>query len=281
MTCELEFTGLESIHILNEVNMLLEYPLDQLFPKYPMLYAHRGCSKLAPENTMAAFNKALELEIPGIELDVHQCKTGEVIVTHDSNLKRVTGYDSLIVDTDFSTIRDLDAGAWFGSSFTGEKIPLFEEVLDLIANKVIIDIEIKHWDKECGQLEQKVVDVLRKRDLLDSIMISSFNPWCLKAVKDYDPEVITALIYTEYEEFPQWLSDGAGRHICHPNLLKPNRYKITEELISEEQTYKGIPLITWTEDDPKEVKRYVDMGMSGVITNTPESMLSMFQEKWA
>ncbi|MCF7952626.1 MAG: glycerophosphodiester phosphodiesterase [Spirochaetales bacterium] len=260
--------------------MKMSRRLESLFPRYPMLLGHRGCSAVAPENTIPAFQKILEYQIPGVELDVQQCRSGELLVIHDSNLKRITGLDALVSETDYSEIRKLDAGSWFSEAFSGEHILLLDEVLEFLGNRVIIDIEIKHWKKQCGELEKALAEAVQRHNLTETAVVSSFNPWAVKAVKSFDSKLITALIYTDYEEFPQWLSDGSGRYVCEPDFLKPNRLKINSDLINLEQEGKNIPLITWTEDDPEVVRSFLEMGISGVITNKPEELLPMFSERW-
>ncbi|HDQ14938.1 MAG TPA: glycerophosphodiester phosphodiesterase, partial [Sediminispirochaeta sp.] len=89
------------------------------FAQYPLLFGHRGCSIIAPENSMAAFQQILDHKVPGVELDVHMCKSGELVVTHDSNLKRVTGLDADVEDTHWEQIRELEAGSWFSESYRG------------------------------------------------------------------------------------------------------------------------------------------------------------------
>src|SRR5471032_901126 len=95
----------------------------------PLVWAHRGASRQAPENTLAAFTRAAALGADGIELDVQLCSTGEVVVLHDETLARTTGQVGLLRETPWSLLRTLDAGARFGPSFRGERIPLLAEVL--------------------------------------------------------------------------------------------------------------------------------------------------------
>ena len=106
------------------------------FAQYPLLFAHRGCSNAAPENTLASFKKVLDKKVPGVELDVQICKSGEIIVLHDLNLKRTTGFDALACETELEKIKELDAGSWFNESFTGEKIPTLDEVFEMMGNSV-------------------------------------------------------------------------------------------------------------------------------------------------
>ena len=146
------------------------------FAEYPLLFGHRGCSKAAPENTFASFKKILENKIPGVELDVHLCKSGEIVVIHDLNLKRTTGKDALVAETNLDDIKKLDAGLWFDKSFKGEKIPTLDEVFKLMGTNVYYDIEIKHQNRQYGELEEKLVAKIREWGYEDRVIISSFNP---------------------------------------------------------------------------------------------------------
>ena len=117
------------------------------------LFGHRGYSALAPENTLSAFTVLLEHKIPGVELDVQLTRDGKVVVTHDENVKRVTGLDALVQDCSAAELRRLDAGAWFDESFRGEKIPLLDEVFELLGDGVYYDVELK-WgqNRSCGPI---------------------------------------------------------------------------------------------------------------------------------
>ena len=99
-----------------------------------LLFGHRGYSAIAPENTLAAFRSLIDHQIPGVELDVHLSRDGNVVVIHDGNLKRTTGKDSLVQECTAAQIRTLDAGLWFGEKFKGEKIPLLGEVFALLGS---------------------------------------------------------------------------------------------------------------------------------------------------
>ena len=109
----------------------------------PLVWAHRGASKQAPENTLAAFSLAAKLGADGIELDVQLCKSGEVVVLHDDTLGRTTGRVGLLRETPWATVRTLDAGARFGAAFRGERIPMLAEVLDQTPRALLVNIELK------------------------------------------------------------------------------------------------------------------------------------------
>jgi len=108
----------------------------------PLVIAHRGARDVAPENTLAAFRAAIDLDADGIELDVVRCATSEIVVLHDDSVDRTTDGSGLVQEIPLSALRELDAGAWFSDAFVDERIPLLQEVLDLIAPRFRINIEI-------------------------------------------------------------------------------------------------------------------------------------------
>ncbi len=254
----------------------------KLFPfaQYPLLFGHRGCSKLAPENTLASFQKIIDYNIPGVELDVQMCSTGEIIVLHDLNLNRTTGLDALASEIELDKIKELDAGAWFDESFTGEKIPTLDEVFELMGTDVYYDIEIKYNRKIHGEFEKKLTEKIIKWNLQDHVIISSFNPIAVLGIRLADPSLNTAIIYSNRKKLPWYLHNGGGKYICKPNILKPTRHKINPFTIFLNKKVQGYCIVTWTEDILTEVEKYIDLGVDGIVTNVPENMIGLFQKKW-
>lgn len=250
------------------------------FAQYPLLFGHRGCSKAAPENSLSAFQLILDHGVPGVELDVHICKSGELVVSHDANLKRVTGLDAEIIDTEYAEIAELDAGSWFGEAFAGERIPLLDDVFDLMGERVYYDIEIKNESRVPGQLEQEVVKAVQRRGMQERMMLSSFNPYSIREVRRLDRKIHTAHIYMDHEETPPILRNGLGRFICFPRVLKPNRHQISRGMMFRLHKLEGYPILTWTEDDLAKAKDYLALGVNGIITNVPEQMMETFREIW-
>jgi glycerophosphoryl diester phosphodiesterase len=251
----------------------------RLFPGIPrpLVFGHRGCSAAAPENTLASFTKILEYGVPGVELDVHRCRTGELVVIHDDTLKRTAGLDAPVEETDYAEIAGLDAGAWFGPVFTGEKVPLLDEVFELLGENVYYDIEIKNRQRGCGPVEGAVVEAVRKRKLRDRVLVSSFNPYTLREVKRLAPEIFTALIYTNHPELPRPLRNGAGRFICRPDVLKPEKNKVCRRSMFFKGRLEGYPILPWTVDGPEEARRLLILGAEGIISNRPEDLLPLFR----
>jgi glycerophosphoryl diester phosphodiesterase len=250
------------------------------FAEYPLLFAHRGCSKAAPENTMASFNKVQEFGIPGVELDVQMCRSGEIVVFHDLNLKRTTGFDALVEKTELEEIKKLDAGSWFDESFAGEKVPTLDEVFELLGTSVYYDIEIKHRKKKYGKMEKTLVEKIHQWNLEDRIIISSFNPFAILGVRQADPQLNTAIIYCDKEEIPWWIRNGGGKYICKPNILKPCGYMVNPLIMFINKKIQGYNIVTWTVDDSALAEKNLNHGVDGIITNAPEKMLDMFRKRW-
>ena len=125
--------------------------------------AHRGASALAPENTIAAFERAVELGADVIELDLHMSQDGELVVIHDDTLDRTTDGSGPVHHRSLGELMRLDAGRWFGEGFAGQRIPRLDEVLDRFAGKVPLALEIKAGSTFFPGIEEKVVSALRER----------------------------------------------------------------------------------------------------------------------
>ncbi len=125
--------------------------------KYTKILAHRGASAYAPENTMAAFKKAIEMNADGIELDVHLSKDGYIVIIHDERVDRTTDGKGEVKDFSLDELKKLDAGSWFSDEYKGEKIPTLEELLSLIKNtEIYLNIEIKAGYRVYPDIEEKL-----------------------------------------------------------------------------------------------------------------------------
>jgi glycerophosphoryl diester phosphodiesterase len=240
--------------------------------KEPYLFAHRGYSKIAPENTLAAFDEAVNRKIPGVELDIHLCKSGELVVTHDDNLVRVTGFDGIVEDYDYADIKNLDCGKWKDPKFTGEKLPLLQDVFDLLGNKVYYDIEIKCRKTAETGIEKKLFELIKSYGLDERIIVSSFNPMPLKYFKKIAPHIPTAIIYCVSDELPWYLRHGEGKWLGSADILKPEHIKINRVSMLLNHIIKRGPVLPWTVDDPEEATRLIKAGVNGIISNDPGSL---------
>ena len=151
----------------------------------PVIFAHRGASGEAPENTLAAFKLGLAQGCDAFELDVHLSKDGQIVVIHDGTIDRTTDGLGAVNEMTVEELKAFDAGSWFDEKYRGERIPLLEEVFDITPGHIIINIEIK--GSYNGQLEPALIDLLKKRDRLDTVVISSFDWKSLRYIKELEP----------------------------------------------------------------------------------------------
>ena len=140
------------------------------------VFAHRGASGYAPENTIVAIKKAIEMKADGIEIDIQLTKDGKIVVMHDWKVDRTTTGRGYVYELDYDYIKTLDAGQWFTKDFIGETVPTLEEVLDILPKDMMLNIEIKDTARHHTNIEEKMLEVLKKYpDKFENIIVSSFH----------------------------------------------------------------------------------------------------------
>ena len=244
----------------------------------PYVIAHRGISGRYPENTLVAFQRAVEAEVDWIEFDVHTTADGVVIVSHDTTADRCTDGHGYFKTMTLQQVKQLDAGRWFSEEFAGTRIPTFEEALDLLGDgRVRLCIEIKGDDTgDYLRTAWGTVGLLKKRGLLRYVVIASFNIECLRAVKMWEP-----LLGTSLDPSPQ---DGSCTpwELCQQVLMcsasMQHYYEtLTPELIQEAHGH-GFTLWTWTVNEPDDMRRMIDMGVDGIMTDYADVLRAIVDE---
>jgi len=242
-----------------------------------MIIAHRGFSGIAPENTLTAFKKAIEIGADMIELDVLLSKDGELIVIHDKTVNRTTNGKGKVSDFNLSELKKLDAGSWFKKHFSGEKIPTLEEVFDLARDKIQINIEIKkdgfNPHKKNGGVEEKVVKLIEKYNMTSQVIVSSFNPLIVQRIKEFNPEIPTALLY-QYRINKGLIKVFNNLHI---NAVNPGKRFFTKKT-SIEVHQSDLKINIYTINQKREMKKFIKMGVDGIITNYPDRLVDVLEE---
>ena len=229
------------------------------------IYAHRGASGYAPENTMAAFRKAVELGSDGIECDVQMTTDGRLVVCHDETLERTTDGKGFIKDYSYDELRELDAGSWFDGRFRNERIPRLVELLELVKdNNMLLNIEIKSGIVLYPGIEEKILAQVDAFRLQKKTIISSFNHYSVKKCRDIAPWARTGILYMEGLYKPWNYMDTLDCRYAHPFYLA-----LAPE-ISKELKARGYKINVFTINDPKEAVRLAEMGVDGIITNFPD-----------
>ena len=164
----------------------------------PFVIAHRGASAYAPENTIAAFNKALDMAADGIEIDVHLTKDRHIVVSHDEKLGRTCNGTGFIKDFTLEELKKLDFGSWFSHEYANERIPTLDEIMYLLRDKdILLNIEVKNNLVIYEGIEKAIVDVIKEHKMVEKVIVSSFNHYCLREIKRLAPELKIGLLYSE------------------------------------------------------------------------------------
>ncbi len=241
----------------------------------PRVIAHRGWSGVAPENTPAAFRRALELDIDMIELDVLVSRDGELVVIHDATVDRTTDGTGAVADLSLAELRALDAGSWFAPEYAAERVPLLREVFDLVGTTVAINVEIKEeavCDEVAGGITERVIDAVHAAGAGDRVVLSSFDMRALRQAREIDPGLARAALWDSTAALPAdplTLVDDVGASVLHADWAGA-----TEEVV-EACRARGVPVAVYTVDDIDDMRAAVARGVDGVFTNWPDRLLQV------
>jgi glycerophosphoryl diester phosphodiesterase len=233
--------------------------------------AHRGASGQAPENTMAAFDKALEYHADYFEVDVQMTKDGELILMHDTTVDRTTNGTGAVKDFTFEEIRQLDAGSWFHESFAGEKVPTLGEALDRHNGEIGILIELKNPELYPG-IEQKIADELVKRNITNensNIIVQSFNWESVKRIHQLLPSVPTGVLIGYGQTIGGKITDEQlASFQTYADYVNPDKNLLNQETVDRIHQHA---LKTWpyTINDRNWVTQLIEWGVDGIITDYP------------
>ena len=235
---------------------------------FPLIIAHRGASAVAPENTLAAFELAHQASADGIELDVMLCKDNQLVVIHDDTVDRTTNGSGRVRDMTYAELEELDVGSHFSADFVGEKIPLLTQVYELLGKKLLINVELKNYATPFDDLTAKVIELTEKFNLVDSIILSSFNPINLSKARRINRNIRLGLL-TAPGKPGKILRSRVGR-IFPYDALHPH-YSDTNSNLIQYMHQINRHVNVWTVDDPDELLRLKALGIDAVICNDPKS----------
>lgn len=234
------------------------------------IIAHRGANKLAPENTISAFKKAVEMKVDGLETDVHLTKDGEIVICHNYTIDSTSDGQGNINDMTFDELRKFDFGSYFSSEFAGEKIPTLDEFLEVSRNVEIINIEIK-TPPEKNDIVKKTIERVKAFNLEEQVLFSSFSVDLMKESKEINPKIKTAALYDIRSNFvAEVTADPVA--FCKKNsldLLHPVVLFIDQNFIDRCHE-GGIKVNYWTLNDKDSLDVVRQMGVDGIITDVPE-----------
>lgn len=223
-----------------------------------LIMGHRGASAIVPENTLKAFEKAIDLKADFIEFDVQETLDGELVITHDEDIKRITGHDGIISKMTLNELKMLDFGE-------GEKIPTLEELVKLTKNRIKLNCEIK-----VKGITEKVIKIFRKWDILNTTIVSSFIHEELLAIQKLASSVrLASLEPTPGTIKIDWVRKKEMIEYCINNKL----YAINPIVMMVDQQFidyahaNDIKVFPWTVDSRISIKKLIRLGADGIITN--------------
>lgn len=238
---------------------------------HPLRIAHRGASGsgLAPENTLAAFERAIQIGVDAVELDVRSTRDGVIVVMHDPTVDRTTNREGPVDELTYAQLREASAGGWFGPQFEGERIPTLQEVLDLVRHRALAVVEIKsNW------IAEQVLRAAHEVDVMDQIVVQSFESETVRRVNAVDPSVPTALLVGNLPTQPSRIRARrvAGDVLAvGANILNVWHAALTPPFF-EEMRRRGVTVWTWTVDEETVLRDVIQMGVQGIITNVPDRL---------
>lgn len=242
-----------------------------------LIIAHRGSSGLAPENTLAAVKLALEQKADMIEIDVFLTKDNHLVVLHDETVDRTTNGQGRIEDKTLAEAKKLDAGSWFSAKYKGESIPTLNEVLQIVDGKSQLLIEIK---KSGRGIADKVANLVKAHNATKWCIIQSFDPVVAQNLQKVDAPierhqlVIGNLpLFLPYH-YNKKLKSGKLTQYKNVQAINTMYWFTTKNVIDRIHRQKQ-KIFVWTVNKPKDIRKLLQMGVDGIITNYPDKALAV------
>ncbi len=241
----------------------------------PIIFAHRGASAHAPENTIAAFELALTQQADGIELDVKLTSDGKVIVHHDPTVNRTTNGQGRLKDMSLAELKNLDAGVFFSDQFRGEKIPSLDEVFEAVGKRTFINVELTNYNTPRDELVETVCMLVKKHQLQKRVMFSSFFGGNLSKARSYLPDVPRGLlafngllgawarsfgfVFGKYQALHPYLKDMSQQEVLRVHRLKRRVH-------------------VWTVNAEDDMRRLFGWGVDAIFTDDPQRAVKVRTE---
>ncbi len=270
------------------------------------IMAHRGASYHAPENTRLAFLKAYDFGADGIETDLQLTGDGEAVVHHNYYIDSTSNGKGAILNMTVEELKTYDFGAYKGREFAGEKILTLEELLPLLENMRVINLELKSPVDKSVDFVGKILDIVGKSQVADRVLYSSFDAGLLQQVKERDKESRVGLLAVQ-EKMQQFIRESTAVFAAaypvknperllreanraqtltelvdglefHPDYLHPDYHSVLENpgLVAQMHE-RGIGVNPYTCDTAEEIRRLIEAGCDGIITNRPDIAAAVAQ----
>ena len=241
----------------------------------PLIIAHRGDPSGAPENTLAAFRRALAIGADGIELDVRLTRDGQLVVFHDRRLNRTSNGHGPVDHYPLAELRSLDVGSWFSPAFKGESPPTLDEVFEALPRDYLINVEMKVIIKGIKLIAQRVAETIRRHQRRESTLVASFNPIALYYLRQIEPRIARGYIWSKYHPYPiraRWFSPLVRPHWFDPanDSYKPKLHHRFHQ--------QGKRVLAWDVDFGGDLNQMAALRLDAVVTDDPSALIRRKQE---
>jgi glycerophosphoryl diester phosphodiesterase len=243
----------------------------------PLVIAHGGNSCEAPQNSLTAFEQAVEIGVDAIELDVNRTRDGYPVIFHGPNLKKTTGVEGSIHDLTLKQARQLDVGSWKDAAFASERMLTLQEVLDFARGKVRLAVDLKTVD-----ILPTIVQCIRDAGMVDDVVICGCSAIWAQKVRACDPRLSVGLnmdsaMVALAKQSPPSVFHQAYIREATSHYLSPLNISfkyVTGELVRVAHL-RATQLWGWTVDDPEKMRELVEMGVDAIYTNFPQTLLEV------
>jgi glycerophosphoryl diester phosphodiesterase len=234
----------------------------------PLIIAHRGCSDEAPENSMAAFHKAIGAGCDMIEMDVRLSADDVPMVFHDRRLQRTSNGSGPINKKHSRQLSSIDNGSWFSPKFSHERIPKLSEVLPFSRKGVRLNIEIKPDVVGAGTVSavELVIREIHKAKIQSKTIITSFNHRMIKEVREIDKTLVTGVIYNPMTHFRR--SPSTLMRNSQAEIFVCSKFQVTDDVVADTQD-AGYHLYVYGVKTGRDVQRMLELNVDGIICNNP------------
>lgn len=239
-----------------------------------VVMGHRGARGHAPENTLASFERGIELGATMLELDVHLTKDERLIVIHDGYLDRTTDGSGPVHLMTFEEIRKVDAGSWFAPEFAGQRVPALEEVMELADGRALLNIEVKVGGQRPNlvyydALPERLAGLLTQSGWVDRVVVSSFEMRYLIELKRLVPSLRLALLHSQLDEDLLEKVTAAGFEGIH------TAYSLVDEKLVTAAHERGLMVRAWTVNDTQSMRQMLELGVDGICTDYPDRLVEV------
>lgn len=245
-----------------------------------VIIAHRGAPTFAPENTLPAIRKALEIGVHMIELDIHQTIDHHLVVLHDENVRKTTDGKGYVRDMTLEEIKQLDAGSWFSDEFTGTTIPTLEEVFSIMDDTTKLLLEIKKGSPYYPGIEQRVIDLLNEHNFRDRVLMKSFEDGAVKYLGKHAPDIPAGKSFAFRIPFLRLIIErglNTGSVFNYDvHFLHSHRFATSRRFVRKAHE-KDFEVYVWDVHTPKKMRHYIEMGVDAIETDYPHVLREILE----